>query len=306
MKIGLIDVDSHHFPNLALMKISAYHKKRGDTVEWANHWDRYDRVYCSKIFTYTPDVLTVIQSPEIIKGGTGYNLNDDLFCDCVVPDYSLYPNLHEAYGFLTRGCIRQCSWCVVPRKEGVIRAYCDIETVLQGRNRAVLLDNNVLASNFGLEQIENIVKLQCSVDFNQGLDARLVTDDVAKILSKVKWLRYIRFAMDTEMQIRPLLSALEKLNRHGIKNYKIFVYTLLRELHDSYHRINLLKQLGVIPFAQPFRRLDVNSKIPQWQCDMARYTNRTAILKSIDFKEFRPRHGFKCAEYFQNLNCQTN
>ena len=306
MKIGLIDVDGHHFPNLALMKISEYHKKRGDTVEWANHWDKYDKVYCSKIFTYTPDVLTVIQSPEVIKGGTGYNLYDDLFCDGVVPDYSLYPNYKEAYGFLTRGCIRQCDWCIVPRKEGKIRAYCDIETVLQGRQRAILLDNNVLASNFGLEQIEKIVKLQCRVDFNQGLDARLVTDDVAKLLSKVKWINVIRFAVDTENQIRPFLSALEKLNRHGVKNSKLFVYVLLRELHDSYHRINLLKQMGVYPFAQPFRRFDGKSKIPQWQYDMARYTNRSAIFKSVDFKDYRPRNGFKCAEYFQNLNCQTN
>ena len=300
MKIGLIDVDGRHFPNLALMKISAYHKKQGDTVEWANHWDRYDRVYCSKVFTYTPDVLTVIQSPEVIRGGTGYNFNDDLFCDGVVPDYSLYPKYSDAYGFLTRGCIRQCDWCIVPRKEGKIRAYCDIETVLQGRQRAILLDNNVLASSFGLAQIEKIVKLQCRVDFNQGLDARLVTDDVAKLLSKVKWINVIRFAVDMENQIRPFLAALEKLNRHGVKKSKVFVYVLLRELHDSYHRINLLKQLGVYPFAQPFRRFDANSKIPQWQYDMARYVNRTAIFKTVDFKDYRPRHDFKCAEYFKN------
>jgi len=134
----------------------------------------------------------------------------------------------------------------------------------------------------------------------------LVTEDVAKLLSKVIWRNVIRFAVDTENQIRPFLSALEKLNRHGVKNSKLFVYVLLRELHDSYHRINLLKQMGVYPFAQPFRRFDGKSKIPQWQYDMARYTNRSAIFKSVDFKDYRPRNGFKCAEYFQNLNCQTN
>jgi hypothetical protein len=299
-KIGLIDVDGHHFPNLALMKISAYHKRQGDTVEWVNFWDRYDRVYCSKVFTYTPDVLTQIQSPVVIKGGKGYNFYDELFCDGAVPDYSLYPIYREAYGFLTRGCIRQCSWCIVPYKEGKIRPYCDIETVLQGRKRAILLDNNVLASSFGLEQIEKIVQLKCRVDFNQGLDARLVTDDVAKLLSKVKWIEVIRFALDTESQTEPLLLAIERLNRYGIVNRKIFVYVLLRDLHDSYHRINLLKQLGVFPFAQPFIRFDGKSKIPQWQLDMARYTNRAAIIKSVDFKEYRPRRNFKCAEYFKN------
>ena len=298
MKIGLIDVDGHHFPNLALMKISAYHKTLGDTVEWVNYWDKYDKVYCSKIFTFTPDVLTCVQAGELMKGGTDYNLHDELFCDGAIPDYSLYPMFPEAYGFLTRGCIRTCDWCIVPNKEGKIRPYCDIETVLQGRKKAILLDNNVLACDFGLQQIEKIVDLKCRVDFNQGLDARLVTDDVAKLLSKVKWIRFIRFALDTESQTDALLSALERLNRHGIENRKVFVYALLREFQDSYLRINILKQLGVTPFAQPFIRFDSKSVIPQWQIDMAQYTNRTRILKSIDFKDFIPRRGFKCSYYF--------
>jgi hypothetical protein len=300
MKIGLIDVDGHHFPNLALMKISAYHKRHGDTVAWVNFWDRYDRVYCSKIFTFSPDAMPCIQAPEVIRGGTGYNLFDGLFCDSEIPDYSLYPKYREAYGFLTRGCIRRCSWCIVPYKEGGIRPYCDIETVLQGRKRAILLDNNVLASSFGLEQIEKIVQLKCRVDFNQGLDARLVTDDVAQLLSKVKWIEVIRFALDSESQTEPLLSAIERLNRYGIVNRKIFVYTLLTELYDSYRRINLVRKLGAMPFAQPLMRFDTNSVIPQWQMDMARYTNRRAILKSVDFKDYTPRRGFKCAEYFKN------
>jgi len=80
----------------------------------------------------------------------------------------------------------------------------------------------------------------------------------------------------------------------------VFVYVLLRDLHDSYRRINLLKQLGVIPFAQPFMSFDKKSSIPQWQLDMAHYTNRIPILKSVDFKDFRPRRGFKCVEYFKN------
>ena len=108
MKIGLLDVDGHRFPNLALMKLSAYHKTRGDTVEWVNFWNRYDKVYCSKVFTFTPDEHTYIQADEIIKGGTGYNFHENLFCDDVLPDYSLYPMHKEAYGFLTRGCIRKC------------------------------------------------------------------------------------------------------------------------------------------------------------------------------------------------------
>jgi hypothetical protein len=245
--------------------------------------------------------MTRIQADEVIKGGTGYNLYNELFCDGVLPDYSLYPMYTEAYGFLTRGCIRKCAWCIVPYKEGLIRPYCDIETVLQGRKRAILLDNNVLASNFGIEQIEKIVELKCRVDFNQGLDARLVTDDVAKLLSKVKWLKVIRFALDAESGTEALLSAIEKLNRYGVANRKIFVYVLLTDLHGSYRRINLVKELGAIPFAQPLMRFTDKTNIPQWQVDMARYTNRPAILKSIDFKDYRPRRGVKCAEYFKTI-----
>ena len=192
-------------------------------------FNAFNKVYCSKVFTYTPDVMTHIQSSVVIKGGTGYNFTNTLFCDDFLPDYSLYPMYREAYGFLTRGCIRHCPWCIVPHKEGSIRPYSDIETVLQGRKRAILLDNNVLASSFGLEQIEKIVQLKCRVDFTQGLDARLVTDDVAKLLSKVKWIEVIRFALDTELQIKPLLSALEKLNRYAPRPKKRLILPVSRK-----------------------------------------------------------------------------
>ncbi|MDR2680602.1 MAG: radical SAM protein, partial [Tannerella sp.] len=197
MKTGLIDVDGHHFPNLALMKLANYHRQQGDIVEWVNHFEYYDKVYQSKVFTFTPDVSTFVRADEIVKGGTGYKMYNDLFCDDTEPDYSIYPQYSHAYGFLTRGCVRDCNWCIVPQKEGKIRAYRDIETVLQGRKTAILMDNNVLASEHGLQQLERIADLKCKVDFNQGLDSRLITNDTAQLLSKIKWIRFIRFACDT-------------------------------------------------------------------------------------------------------------
>jgi radical SAM superfamily enzyme YgiQ (UPF0313 family) len=134
MKTGLVDVDGHNFPNLALMKLAAYHRQNGDTVEWLNHLERYDKVYQSKVFTFTPDVSTVIQADKIVKGGTGYKMYDKQFCDDTEPDYSIYPQFEHAYGFLTRGCVRNCSWCIVPKKEGGIRACRDIKTVLQSED----------------------------------------------------------------------------------------------------------------------------------------------------------------------------
>ncbi|KAA6344032.1 hypothetical protein EZS27_008331 [termite gut metagenome] len=217
MRIGLIDVDGHHFPNFALMKIANFHKTAGDTVEWVNYLKHYDKVYQSKVFTFTSDIQTPVQADESLKGGTRYKMYGELFCEDMEPEYFLYPQYPAAYGFLTRGCIRRCRWCIVPEKEGGIRPYRDIETVLQGRKTAILMDNNVLASNHGLKQLEKIIDLKCKVDFNQGLDNRLVTDEIAKMLSKIKWIRYIRFAYDTVRSVEPLLSATEKLNRYGVK-----------------------------------------------------------------------------------------
>ena len=133
-RIGLIDVDSSRFPNLALMKLSAYHRLRGDSVEWYSPFgERYDKVYMSKVFSFTPDYDLAINANEVIKGGTGYcinlengvevfNTDKDLILrndiEHIYPDYSLYNITDTAYGFLTRGCPRGCQFCIVKNKEG--------------------------------------------------------------------------------------------------------------------------------------------------------------------------------------------
>jgi len=287
MKIGLVDVDGHNFPNLALMKIAGFHKQQGDKVEWMNYLEYYDKVYQSKVFTFTPDNSFAIQSDEIIKGGTGYKMYNELFCDDTEPDYSIYPQFEHAYGFLTRGCVRNCAWCIVPKKEGNIRAYREIETVLQGRKTAILMDNNVLASGHGLRQLEKIAGLKCKIDFNQGLDSRLVTDEVAKLLSKIKWIRFIRFACDTTPAVEPLVKALEKLNRFGIKNYRIFVYLLVKDVEDANKRCKILKKLGVNPFVQTYRDYDRNILPTAEQKRFAWYVNQKAVFKATEWEDYR-------------------
>ena len=286
MKIGLIDVDGHKFPNLALMKIANYHWQQGDTVEWVNHWEHYDKIYQSKVFTFTPDISSAVQTKELIKGGTGYNMFNELFCDDTEPDYSLYPQYLSAYGFLTRGCIRHCQWCVVPKKEGGIRAYRDIETILQGRKSAILMDNNVLACAHGLGQLEKIIDIGCKVDFNQGLDCRLVTDEIAKLLSKVKWIRFIRFACDTMDAVAPLLKAVERLNKYGVKNYRIFVYLLVKDVEEANPRCTILKKLGVNPFAQIYRDFQTNNLPTPEQKRFAWYVNQKAVFKATQWEEY--------------------
>ena len=206
MNIGLLAVDSD-YPNLALMKISAWHKARGDNVEWYNPFNRYDKVYMAKVFSFTEDYLQYITNADCVeKGGTGYDIRKVLpmEIDRMQPDYSIYPQIDSktAYGFLTRGCPNRCKWCVVPKKEGKIAPYMDIEEIaIDGRKNIILMDNNVLASDYGLQQIEKIVSMGVRVYFNQGLDARLVTNDIAQILARVKWMKRIRFGCDTPGQI---------------------------------------------------------------------------------------------------------
>lgn len=219
MRIGLVDMDGRGFPNLALMKLSAWHKAHGDTAEMADPAKSYDRVYMSKVFTHSPDCRDEYPC-EVIRGGTGYRdyatvLPEEVEHTC--PDYSLY-GAGEAYGFLTRGCPNRCPWCVVPHKEGGIRPHADIEEFLAGRRRAVLLDNNVLASDWGLMQIEKIVRLGIRVDFNQGLDARRIARDpeAAELLARVRWLRYLRMAYDTSALRDDVHRAAELLGRCGI------------------------------------------------------------------------------------------
>ena len=265
----------------------------------------YDKAYFSKIFNFTPDFGYYPQADEVERGGTGYDLHKNLpeGIDRLQPDYSIYPQIDRktAYGFLTRGCPNHCKWCVVPKKEGNIRPYMDVEEIaIEGRTNLVLMDNNILASDYGLCQIEKIVKLKYRVDFNQALDARLVTDEIARILAKVRWIKRIRFGCDTPAQITECERAISLLGKHGYKG-EYFLYCILMDFKESFNRVNYWKSKSkkIIPHAQPYRATDIpNQLIPQWQSDLARWANRKELYRSCEFEDFEPRIGFKCKEYF--------
>lgn len=289
LRIGLHDSDATGFPNLALMKLSAWHKAQGDLVEWWNPLLTYDRVYSSKVFTFTPECLYLPENT--VRGGTGYGIMDELppEVDETFPDYSIYPKCDHAIGFLTRGCIRNCPWCIVPKKEGKIRPYMSWWDVKRPDSRdIVFMDNNVLACEWGMEQIEDMGGRDVRVDFNQGLDARLITDDVARLLAKLKWIRFIRMSADTDAMLDKVLTAIDRLGKHGMKPYRVFVYLLVQDVESAERRAIALRRIGAEPFAQPYRDFTTNAEPPQEWRDLARWVNHKAIFKSVKtFNEYR-------------------
>lgn len=321
MNIGLVDVDIHAgkkkwgatmYPNLALCKIASYHKQRGDNVEWAVPMlQHYDILYRSKIFNFSPDDDRWYDADKVIKGGTGYDIRSRLpqEIDDMQPDYSIYEWLptDTAYGFLTRGCPNKCHWCVVPKKEGFVHPYWDIERVLDGRKKAVLMDNNILAAgDYCTEQLDKIISLGVKVDFNQALDARLVNEDNARQFAKIRWIdSRIRFGCDTHAQISECQRAIDLIVANGYKG-EFFLYTMLHgsfeECYDRIHywwlknREHREKHIGpgVYPYAQPFRDPYVQNTPPQWQKQLTRWCNFRAYFVAMDFGEYTAmgqRHG---------------
>lgn len=293
MNIGLIDADSHNFPNLALMKISAYHKSRGDSVDWVLNMCRYDRVYKAKVFTdtYSQDDETVIYADEVICGGTGYGLDSKLTDEIehIYPDYSLYPQYSEAYGFLTRGCPRNCPFCIVTQKEGAVsRQVADLSEFWRGQKVIMLLDPNLLACKEREKLLIQLANSRKYVDFTQGLDARLLTPDINKLLSKIH-IKCLHFAWDSDCDSDLILRNLERLIKDNNLHYtKICVYVLTNyntSLEFDLERIYALRDIGANPYVMIYDRPNA----PRVLVDLARYTNSKRIFRSIgNFEDYKP------------------
>lgn len=293
MLIGLHDGDNTNFPNLALMKLSAYHKLRGDIVEWWLPLKQYDKVYSSKVFTFTPENPYLPENT--IKGGTGYGIYQNLpvTVDKLFPDYSIYPDCDYAIGYLTRGCIRNCPWCIVPKKEGTIKPYNSWEQIKRpDSNKVVFMDNNVLACSYGQDQLIQMIGQNIKIDFNQGLDARLITPEIAEILRKLKWIKFIRMAADTDEMLQVVLKKIELLKQYGIKPYRIFVYVLVKDIESAERRVIALREVGANPFAQPYRDFENNIEPQKKQREFARWVNNKAIFKTVKtFSQYKAQKG---------------
>lgn len=293
MLVGLHDAEGGtKYPNLALMKLSAWHKAQGDSVEWflPLKAQDYDKVYSSKVFTWTkPDPFLPAHT---VKGGTGYGMTLALpeEVEHICPDYSLYKGIDRSYGFLTRGCIRHCPWCVVPGKEGKIHANADVEEFLRHK-KVVCMDNNVLAHPWGIEQIEKMARLRVAVDFNQGLDARLIDPAVAKRLASLRWIKNIRLACDSQGQMPSVERAVKNIREAGSRT-EIFCYCLIRnDVDEALHRLEFLRKLGVTPFAQPYRDFEGKTKPTPEQKDLARWANLHRFFKAMPWEVFKKTLG---------------
>ncbi len=296
MKIGLIDVDGHNFPNLPLMKLSAWHKQQGDSVKWYDPmFDGYpekplDKVYMSKVFNFTPDYQYCINAKEIIKGGSGYCIelidgkevyhkeNDTQLpyeVEHIYPDYNLYPELTKdtAYGFLTRGCPRGCEFCHVEAKEGKCSyKIADLSEFWRGQKNIVLCDPNLLACRDHMELLQQLIDSRGKINFNQGLDIRLMNDRNLELLQKIK-LDSIHFAYDRYQDkhiIEPKLRAFKDQTGYDKDNGKVMVYILCNfdtTIEQDIERIQFCRSLRFSPYPMIYNKKNskpIYRKLQRW------------------------------------------
>jgi hypothetical protein len=293
MKIGLIDVDSHRFPNLALMKISAWHKAKGDNVEWCLPLNHYDIVYQSKVFddTYSPDIDWIPSADKVIKGGTGYGLDNTLPYEVehMYPDYSLYPSLTEdtAYGFLTRGCPRGCKFCIVADKEGR-KSYkvADLSEFWRGQKKITLLDPNILACKEHLDLLQQLADSKAYVDFSQGLDIRLTNERNIDLINKIK-VKEIHFAWDNAKDdLKPYFERYKSLAKHKPHGTYGQVYCLVNydsTMEENLYRIYTLRDLKFDPYVMIYDKPNAPKEIKQLQ----RWVNNRFIFrKCLKFEDY--------------------
>ncbi len=313
MRIGLIDVDGHNFPNLPLMKISAWFKAQKEHVEWYSPMfsGHLDKVYMSKVFGFTPEYPYYIDADEIIKGGSGYcierspeggeiyNYERDAellpAIEHIYPDYSLYPSFTEdtAYGFLSRGCPRGCKFCHVAAKEGrCSRKVADLDEFWRGQRNIVLCDPNIIACKDWKDLLQQLIDSKADVNINQGIDIRAMTAEKAEMIKKLRC-KIVHFAWDRYEDrdvIVPKFKEFKEIT--GWYRQKMVVYVLTNydtSEEQDLERIYTLRELGYDPYVMIYRKEDTERgdrvrKVQRW-------VNNRKIFNTIRrFEEYDTRY----------------
>ena len=288
MRIGFVDVDGHNFPNLALMKLATYHKQREDEVEWAFPLLPYDRVYMAKVFTFTQDDITAYQTDDIVRGGTGYDLQSKLPADVenCYPDYSIYGITDTAYGYLTRGCPRGCRFCIVAEKEGKqSKKVANLENFWRGQKYIKLLDPNLLACPDWKELMQELIDSKAWVDFTQGLDIRLMTAEKADMIRqcKVKMLHFAWDNPDDELTFEKLKEYRKAFSLPDEK-CKVYVLTNFNSTHEQdLERVYRLRDIGYDPFVMVYEKWNAPKETRRLQ----RWCNNKIIFRAeSDFTKY--------------------
>lgn len=297
MLVWLVDYDGK-MENLALMKLSMYHKVLGDTVKlkfgnaFPELFEKPDLIYISCLFRW--NCLGALRlagtwGDKAVIGGSGVDIEKTLpeEVEAVCPDYSLYGR-NRAIGFLSRGCIRNCPWCIVRKKEGKLRRVAKPWEIVNGFEDVVFLDNNHLALPDHCDDLRWLAENEIVTDFNQGTDARLITDENAALFAACKWGvpggQTVRLALDHIGQIGAIGSAIKKLNSAGILSYKIFVYALIgyTGLKDDIERLMFLRNQGVSVFPMGYRNL-ITGEEPATGWDRRLYKKYRRLICRMPF-----------------------
>ena len=308
MKIGLW-TDAHNFPSLPLMKISAYHKANGDEVERINYLCHYDKVYASKVFSFTPDVddLCMVNADEVEKGGSGYHIRHENgrevyakgeknlpdWIEHIYPDYGLYPQYKAAVGFLTRGCPRGCGFCIVGKKEGLCsHRVAELSEFWRGQKEIILLDPNLMACADHEIILQELSGSGAWVDFNQGIDVRFLNRDNIRLLDDVIT-KMIHFAWDNPKQDLTNQFKLYAENSKNKDHRKRTVYILTNynstQAEDLF-RIMTVRDLGFSPYVMIFDKENAPREVKR----VARWCNNPLIFRSCErYEDYDERKRYK-------------
>lgn len=284
MLIGMIDLDKKKkgkgkgkvFPNIPLMKLSAWHKQQGDTVEWYNCRKWYDKVYVSKVFSFSPDYPRKIRANEVVYGGSGfaiefvngkevYNKDKDpslpLEVERMYPDYDLYGITDTAYGFITKGCPRGCDFCHVAEMQGRKPYFvANLSDFWRGQKNIVLLDPNITAFRGWKEVFQQLIDSGANIDFSQGLDIRCMTEEKAEMLKQMK-IKNVHFAWDRYEDSNFIAPRLEKFRQiTGWNRSKVSVYVLVNfntTIEQDLERIMKIKSLNFQPYIMRYNKASI-------------------------------------------------